>query len=381
MVLLFPDCTGVGVESIRLTIQKYLSAVLSKRGVQAVGLWGEPGVGKTHLAKALLQETPCRSFSLQAAAPEVGLTNLRLSFSEPMDRSSLRFELCFRDEPPATADCPTNLALLIPTFGPAAWSEGDRVVQLDSNNQFSAGRTTVLYIFASDTAGNPLASPTKLVFSLASQPDTTAPRVSGWGISVNGSTNTGSIVIAFSEPMNQQSVQNAFLSQPALGCNWTWSATSATCQITSGLVQQTTYTLTVGTGARDTAGNALLAAAQTSFTTPNFAPRVIAFRPSSRVGSAINVSITAPIVLTFSEAMNTAATQAALSVEVVGSGVKTGTITWNATNTEMTFTPSSSYGYGKTVRWTLRNTARDSVGTLLAAEVASSFSTQLQIGF
>jgi tetratricopeptide (TPR) repeat protein len=75
----------VGVEPIRSTVQKYLGAVLSKRPVQAMGLWGEPGVGKTHLVKALLQETPCRSFSLQVTAPEVGLTRV---LPQPTDLSS-----------------------------------------------------------------------------------------------------------------------------------------------------------------------------------------------------------------------------------------------------------------------------------------------------
>ncbi len=58
------------------SIQKYLSAVLSKRPVQAVCLWGEPGIGKTHLAKSILQQTPCRSFSVQATVPQVALTKV-----------------------------------------------------------------------------------------------------------------------------------------------------------------------------------------------------------------------------------------------------------------------------------------------------------------
>ncbi|MDX2005941.1 MAG: tetratricopeptide repeat protein [Meiothermus sp.] len=57
---------------------------MSKRPAGALGLWGEPGVGKTHLIKALLQETPCRSFSLQVTAPEVGLTRV---LPQPSDLS------------------------------------------------------------------------------------------------------------------------------------------------------------------------------------------------------------------------------------------------------------------------------------------------------
>lgn len=56
-----------------VSIHKYLNAVLSKRPVQAVVLWGEPGIGKTHAAQAILRETPCRSFGLAATTPDLGL--------------------------------------------------------------------------------------------------------------------------------------------------------------------------------------------------------------------------------------------------------------------------------------------------------------------
>lgn len=46
-----------------------LRALTARRGGLAVGLWGEPGVGKTHTAQALLREAPCRSLSLHATAP------------------------------------------------------------------------------------------------------------------------------------------------------------------------------------------------------------------------------------------------------------------------------------------------------------------------
>ncbi|WP_350242136.1 ATP-binding protein [Deinococcus sonorensis] len=35
----------------------------------AVVLWGEPGIGKTHLARAVLREAPCASISIRARQP------------------------------------------------------------------------------------------------------------------------------------------------------------------------------------------------------------------------------------------------------------------------------------------------------------------------
>lgn len=64
------------MERVRSSLQKYSSAVLSKRPVSALCLWGEPGAGKTHLLQALLGQVPCRSFSLQAGAPTAGLTRV-----------------------------------------------------------------------------------------------------------------------------------------------------------------------------------------------------------------------------------------------------------------------------------------------------------------
>jgi tetratricopeptide (TPR) repeat protein len=53
-----------------------LSGVTSRRTSVALGVWGEPGVGKTHLVHALLRELSCRSLSVHATAPD--LTLLRM---------------------------------------------------------------------------------------------------------------------------------------------------------------------------------------------------------------------------------------------------------------------------------------------------------------
>ncbi len=59
---------GRGARSVPLELADRLRPVLSRRAGLALGLWGAPGIGKTHTVRELLQQTPCRSFSLHATA-------------------------------------------------------------------------------------------------------------------------------------------------------------------------------------------------------------------------------------------------------------------------------------------------------------------------
>ena len=57
-----------------LQIAKRLNGLIAKRPGLVVGLWGEPGIGKTHTVKDLLRETPCRNLSLHATASLTEIT-------------------------------------------------------------------------------------------------------------------------------------------------------------------------------------------------------------------------------------------------------------------------------------------------------------------
>jgi tetratricopeptide (TPR) repeat protein len=47
-------------------LARRFSGLVARRTGFAVGLWGEPGIGKTHMALALLRGTPCQSFTVHA---------------------------------------------------------------------------------------------------------------------------------------------------------------------------------------------------------------------------------------------------------------------------------------------------------------------------
>ncbi len=55
------------------SLTKRLGAVVSKRSGVALGLWGEPGVGKTFTVQRVLREIPCRSLTLHASASNLAL--------------------------------------------------------------------------------------------------------------------------------------------------------------------------------------------------------------------------------------------------------------------------------------------------------------------
>ena len=299
---------------------------------------------------------------------------LSFSFSEPMNPASLEIGMCVTTDPPASATCaaPSLTAFPAPT-----WSASDTMAQFAlPTGSFAGGKTYVLVLTAKDKAGNPLSSNTRVAFATRATPDTTPPTVdSTFGI--DGAKASGFLSFVFSEAMNQVSVQNAFLSQPALTCAWAWSGNTATCTILSGLKQDTSYTLTMGAGAADTAGNKLNPY-QTSFSTGNFYPRVTKFTPNPGAFggySAPNV----PITLTFSEPMNTTTTGAAFSVKVGTKQIPGSTVISDSpsgTNTLMTFTPSVGYGSGATVSWSLTNSATDASGLPLSADVTGSFRTE-----
>lgn len=59
---------GREARPVPLELGERLRPVLSRRAGLALGLWGAPGIGKTHAVRELLRQTPCRSFSLHATA-------------------------------------------------------------------------------------------------------------------------------------------------------------------------------------------------------------------------------------------------------------------------------------------------------------------------
>jgi len=97
--------------------------------------------------------------------------------------------------------------------------------------------------------------------------DTTAPTVDAntpIGTDVSAST---AISVTFSEAMNTTSAEDAFSITPAVAGLFSWAGDAMTFTPDADLVYDTTYNVTIGTGAEDLAGNNLAEEFSWNFTT------------------------------------------------------------------------------------------------------------------
>jgi methionine-rich copper-binding protein CopC len=358
-----------------ITVSALVNATSYYYALEAQDASGNHSAKSSPASVTPLDKTPPTLTSSEPANGTLDIAlvpKLRLTFSEPMQTNSVEFGLCVTGDPPATATC---AAPVLANFGTPTWSNGDTVVQFTPTDQFQAGKTQVLLVFAKDKAGNPLEAQARVAFSIRATPDTTPPTLTNFSSDVTDPTAT--LSFTFSEPMDQTSVQNAFLSQPAISCAWSWSGNTATCK-TGVLQQNTPYTVTIGTGARDTAQNAMVASAQKTFNVGNLLPRVTKFLPNPGPFGGFFAPNT-PIILSFSEPMDTVSAQSAFLVKV-GTTIIAGSFSWSdstaGTNTVMQFTPSTGYGNGATVTWKLAYFASDLTQVPMAADVTHFFQTQ-----
>lgn len=119
-----------------------------------------------------------------------------------------------------------------------------------------------VYSVSASSDGNFLAACSQdnkiYLFGRAVSPsEETPPTVVGYSPTGTSVPVTTTISVTFSEAMNQASVQNAFSTSPPIIGSFSWSGNTMTFTPSSNLAYATTYSVTVGTGAKDTAGNNL----------------------------------------------------------------------------------------------------------------------------
>ncbi|AWR85636.1 Ig-like domain-containing protein [Meiothermus taiwanensis] len=281
-------------------------------------------------------------------------SNLQINFSETMDVGTVT----------VTIDPSFDL-------GDPTWNPGNTQVSFDPATSLDSETTYTVTVEGKDPAGNALVGSKTFSFTTVGSPPTvssTAP--------ANGDTNipvNTDITFSFSEAMDRASVEGAFSSSPAITCAWSWTSDSrlATCNPPSNLSFNTNYSVTLGTGARDQAGNPMSAPYNFSFTTASAPdttpPTVTAHVPANE---ATGIARNTNIEVTFSEPMDKASTQTAFQI-TSPAGV-TGTFSWPSSN-RMVFNPSSDFAYGTNVTWQVTTAAKDLAGNTLAATVTRTF--------
>jgi hypothetical protein len=217
-----------------------------------------------------------------------------------------------------------------------------------------------------------------VLFALEPTPDTSAPYIVST-TPTNGSTGVSvnsTLQIKWNESMDPATSQGAFSSSPTIQCTWSWpSADLQVCTPRSPLQASTLHDVSVSTSARDVAGNQMKKPYGYSFTTGGGgggggnAPTVTSTTPAN---GAIGVPVTTQISFTFDMAMNTSASQGALSV----SPVVTGSFAWTSGDRVLTLTPGAALANGTAYTATLGTAAKSAAGVALPSAFILSFTTQ-----
>lgn len=218
--------------------------------------------------------------------------------------------------------------------------------------------------------------------SNAPAPDMTPPTVS----STNPANAAAAVAlnkrvaVTFSEAMDPASITAANItltapnSVPVMG-TVTYVGITATFRPAAALTPNTQYTLTIGTGVTDLAGNHLSTAFVSGFTTGLVAdttdPTVSSTSPAA---GATGVPVNQRIAATFSEAMDPLTITAAnVSVAAPGNVAVAGTVSYAGTT--MTFMPTRALAASTAYTVTITTGATDLAGNPLAANYVWSFTT------
>lgn len=309
-----------------------------------------------------------------STVPENGATNVSINaaitaeFSEPLDPTTVTGTSFSLKQGTTAVAGAVGYSGNTASFTPSA--------ALANATVYTATVTTVV----SDLSGNALIQARVWTFTTASATDVVRPTVV---LTVPANAATGiaasaSVLATFSEPMNASTITTSTftLSQgatPVAGVV-SYAGGVATFNPTSNLSVNTAFTATITTGATDAAGNAIASAYVWTFTTsaaPDVTPpSVIATVPAS---GGINVSTTANITATFSEAMNAPSISASTFRLMQGAIRYDGVVSYSGST--LTFNPVSVLAPGALYTATIFTAASDLAGNGLVSNYTWTFTT------
>lgn len=230
-----------------------------------------------------------------------------------------------------------------------------------------------LTVAGTDLAGNALAGLASFSFTTRGPPDLTAPTVSGFLPTGTAVAHDAGVTITFSERMDPGSVSLQLAPSVPLELP-TFDTAETVASFAAAFEPSTTYTATVA--GNDAAGNALTGTTVFTFTT---APLPDTTRPTVRSISPADQS-TAPqntrVTVTFSERMNTSATEAAFSMRKQGGASVLGTFQWGLGGSlQLTFDPTADLDPSSVYLISVGTGARDTSNNALLSAFSSQFTT------
>ena len=347
-------------------ITRTLVAALSLALAAAVSAGGAAQAGLTTILPA--------PTSILPAVVGVGIGTgeaVTLSFEHSMDPASVEAALSI---------APAHAVQL-------AWSEDGHELQVLPDGLWSPDARYGLVIDASARTASGALLGTPARFSFTTQ---TAPRITDFGLQFVALPATGAsplsiaatleagpppdtavdvsaataIQITFSAPMNRAEVERAFTLSPAVPGAFHWEGSTLTFTPVERLATDARYAVSL-LGVHDLAGNPLGGDASFSFSTRPGAQLV----QSTPTADATGIS-TEEIVLMFSQPVDPAAVGAALRVSDRNTGAAlTGSLAWNSTHTQLTFTPDRAFAGGHRIDLSLAEGAVDVDGNAVTASL------------
>jgi hypothetical protein len=317
---------------------------------------------------------PTVSFTAPISGQTAVPTNriIHTAFSEAMDPLTL-IATNFTVTGPGTTPVAGTVAALgtSATFTP--------VSALANSTLYTATITTGV----KDLAGNALASNYVFTFTTGAVADTTKPTVK-----VTSPTDTAvavpinrKVTVGFSEVMDPLSITTASYIVTGPGVTpvtGTVAAvgTSAIFTPSSNLANNTLYTCTITTGAKDLAGNAMASNFVFTFTTSALAdvsvPTVTLVNPADL---ATNVAINSAVHATFNKDMDQLTISTATFTLQAGVTPVSGVVTYDVLSKTATFTPSANLAVNTTYTATVTTGAKDLAANALASDYVWSFTT------
>ena len=227
--------------------------------------------------------------TVSSTSPSNGATNvpvtidIEITFSEDMDKTATEGAFSISPCVAGTKSWPANNIL---RFDPG------------SDLAYITSYTVTISTAAKDLAGNNMEA--EHSFSFTTEADTTPPTVSSTSPS-NGAYDvpvTTNIEITFSEDMDKTATEGAFLINPSVAGTKSWPADNILkFNPTSDLAYSTSYAVTMGTAAKDLAGNNMEAEYSFSFTTEAATPPKVQNLNTEEIFSTIQEAVDDPDTL------------------------------------------------------------------------------------
>lgn len=296
--------------------------------------------------------------------------NIYLTFSTEMNHEATQNAFAL------TSDSP------VPK-GAFQWSGNTMFYRLESDLEYG-GRYTVKLLPSAESKDKNKYLTTFLAHFYAGS-DLTVPQVQSTNpvdLNMNVALNTP-IVINFSRAMSVAETEAAFQLSPSVAGLFSWNVGNTVLTYTpfQGLTFNQQYTVTIARTAKDSRGMPMVAdyvfrfKGGTEFVKPQVASVQTTGGTAIYPGPTANtVEKTEGFVVTFDEPMDYLVTQSAFSLVdgQFGNNVA-GTFSWLTSFTGFTFQPTSPLTLGREYYLRVSETAKDSVGNPLQAQVYTNF--------